>query len=276
MPVKKPVRPKRYQVPALKRAFGILDSLNESSFGLTVQEVSRIHKIPYSTVFYLLETMLGCGYVQRNGDSKKYTLGHKLFAFRDGSVAKNTLNLRALAFPLLQELTDVTGLTVHIAILNKNEAVYIEKTESNGFIRLNTWVGERKCLHCTGVGKALLMSRPDEEIRNLATPESMIRRTERTITSVDVLLENLAKCRESGYALDDAEDEAKGRGVAAPIFDSEGKVIASVGFAGTLAQIDLHRIDALGKAIKNYAGQISRRLGHTGVAGRSLKLVQNL
>lgn len=64
--------------------------------------------------------------------------------------------------------------------------------------------------------------------------------------------------------------------MAAPIFDSDGKMIASVGFAGTLAQIDLHRIDALGKVIKNYAGQISRRLGYTGVASHSLKLVQNL
>ncbi|MEO8130604.1 MAG: helix-turn-helix domain-containing protein, partial [Bryobacteraceae bacterium] len=55
---------KRYQVPAVQRAFSILDTLNQSSFGLTVQEVSRAHRIPYSTAFYLLETMLDCGYVE--------------------------------------------------------------------------------------------------------------------------------------------------------------------------------------------------------------------
>ena len=83
----------RYQVPAVQRAFSILDTLKQSSFGLTVQEVSRAHRIPYSTAFYRL--------------------------------------------------------TGHLAILEKDEAVYIERSEPKGFIRLNTWIGERKLLHRT-------------------------------------------------------------------------------------------------------------------------------
>ncbi len=78
---------KSYQVPALKRAFAIFDSLNHTSFGLTVQEVSQEHDIPYSTAFYLLETMRECGYAQRNEDSKKYRLGHKALGFREGNVS---------------------------------------------------------------------------------------------------------------------------------------------------------------------------------------------
>lgn len=116
----------------------------------------------------------------------------------------------------------------------------------------------------------------DDEVRKLVPQETMVRRTERTITSQDLLLQDLARSRERGFVIDDAEDEAEGRGLAAPIFDSDGKVTASVGFAGTLAQIDLHRIEALGKVIKNYAGQISRRLGYAGEPERGLRLVQNL
>lgn len=253
---------KRYLVPAVKRAFAILDMLNQSSFGFTVQEVSKIHKIPYSTAFYLLETMLESGYAQRNNETKKYILGYKLFAFRDGSAAKNTRNLRAVAFPILEELTEITGLTGHLAILEKNEAVYIEKSETSGFIRLNTWVGERKLLHCTAVGKALLMHLPPAEIRKILEPGTLKSQTERTITSVDALLKNLAEAAERGYALDDAEDEAEGRGIAAAVWGQDGKVVASMGLAGTLNQLDLRRVEGLGKLIKNYALTLSYRLGY--------------
>lgn len=255
---------KRYQVPAVQRAFAILDSLNQSSFGLTAQEVSRAHELPYSTAFYLLETMLDCGYVSRQEDSKKYSLGYKLFAFRDGGATRHSLNLRAHAFPSLEELTEITRLTGHLAILEKNEAVYIERSEPKSFIRLNTWVGERKLLHCTGVGKALLMYLPPAEIRRIVGHSPLVRRTARTITKVDSLIANLSEAAARGYAVDDGEDEAEGRGVAAALLDSEGRTVASMGLAGTLQQTGEDRIKELGRLVRKYAWQISQRLGYRG------------
>jgi DNA-binding IclR family transcriptional regulator len=273
---KKTAAQKRYLVPAVKRAFAILDTLNQSSFGLTVQEVSNIHKIPYSTAFYLLETMLESGYAERNNDTKKYMLGNKLFAFREGSAARNTRDLRAVAFPILEELTEITGLTGHLAILEKSEAVYIEKSETSGFIRLNTWVGERKLVHCTGVGKALLMHLPPAEIRRILEPVTLERRTERTITNMDELLKNLGDASERGWALDDAEDESEGRGIAAAVWGREGKVVASMGLAGTLNQLDLRRVDGLGKLIRNYALTLSYRLGYVPADDRAVDATDSL
>lgn len=264
MATKRSARRQKYQVPALKRAFVILDSLNQTSFGLTVQEVSQLHKIPYSTAFYLLETMRECGYAERNEESKKYRLGHKILSFREGNTGRNLLDLRTIARPVMEELTELTGLTCHLAILDRDMAVYIEKTEPSGFVRLNTWIGKGNSLHCTAVGKALLMALPESEIRKICRAGALVRRAERTIVSVDVLLENLKRSAERGYAIDDAEDEPEGRCVAAPIFGDEAKVIASMGVSGTLNQIDLNRIDALGKLVRNYAGQISQRLGYRG------------
>ncbi len=102
----------------------------------------------------------------------------------------------------------------------------------------------------------------ESEVRRLCPPNILIRRTPRSITSSDQLLEELRRSAERGYAIDDAEDEGEGRCVAAPIYNEEQKVIASLGIAGTLTQIDLNRLDALGKLVKNYAGQISGRLGY--------------
>ena len=117
MPTRKRPTSKKYQVPALKRAFAIMDSLNHSSFGLTVQEVSLQHEIPYSTAFYLMETLRECGYAERNGDSKKYRLGHKALSFRETPVGRYLLDLRTIARPIMEELTELTGLTTHLAIL---------------------------------------------------------------------------------------------------------------------------------------------------------------
>lgn len=266
-PASKAKGPKSYQVPAVKRAFTILDSLNESSTGLTVQEISRIHKVPYSTAFYLLETMEGCGYVSRDDESKRYTVGSKLLAFRESGAARHSLNLRALALPLMEELTQVSGLTCHLATLEKDEAVYIEKTEPAGFIRLNTWVGKRNSLHCTAVGKALLLGCGAAELEKVFEAVGMPRRTDRTITDCKLLAEDLGASLKRGYAIDDAEDEPEGRCVAAPVYGDQGKIVASIGLSGTSGQIDLPRRDALGKLVKNYARQISARLGHAESGG---------
>jgi DNA-binding IclR family transcriptional regulator len=253
---------KDYEVPAVKRAMAILDSLNESAMGLSVQELSRIHKVPYSTAFYLLETMAKAGYVQRDDGSKKYSVGYKLLAFREGTAARNNLNLRALASPLMEELTEVTGLTCHLATLEKDEAVYIEKAEPAGYIRLNTWVGKRNSLHCSAVGKALLLHHSEADLKKVFRDAALPRRTDRTITRIDGLVEDLARCRERGYALDDGEDEIDGCCIAVPIFSAEQQLIAALGLSGTVNQIDQQRRERLAKLVKNYARQISARLGY--------------
>ncbi len=182
-----------------------------------------MHDIPYSTAFYLLETMRECGYAQRNEDSKKYRLGHKALGFREGNVANYLLDLRTIARPVMEELSELTGLTLHLAILERDEAVYIEKVEPRGYVRLYTWIGKRNSLHCTAVGKALLMCLTEDEVRAICKAGTLIRRTERTIVSVDTLLTELRYSAERGYAIDDIEDEPEGRAVAAPIIQRSGQ-----------------------------------------------------
>jgi len=258
---------KRYQVPALKRAFAILDTLNNSSTGLTVQEISQEHKIPYSTAFYLLETMQDCGYTQRTAESKRYAIGHKLLALRESAGSHRHLNLRSIALPLMDDLTASTGLTCHLAKLERDEAVYVEKTEPSGFIRLNTWVGRRNALHSSGVGKALLLHMSEQDVRRLFGGEALPRHSDRTLSTVSDLLEDLRAGRERGYAFDDGEDEHDGRCVAACVFDGSGAVAASLSVSGTISQIDSRRMEALGRLVRDTALQISELLGYVRPSG---------
>jgi IclR family acetate operon transcriptional repressor len=239
----------------------MLDTLGESSFGLTVRELSQKHKLPYSTCFYLLETMRQCGYVDRDEESLKYSLGSKLLFMAGGGLTQRTPDLRTTASPILSELVESVRLTGHIALLDRDEAIYIEKLESPGFIRLHTWVGKRNALHSSAVGKALIMHLPVQEIRALLPPEKLTGRTDRTIVSVERLLTDLAVSRERGYAVDDCEDEQEGRGVAAPVFSTEGSVAGSIGLAGSISQIRKEDLDELGAAIRSTAQKISVRMG---------------
>jgi DNA-binding IclR family transcriptional regulator len=253
---------RKYRVPAVQRAFAILDTLSESSFGLTVRELSQLHKLPYSTCFYLLETMRQCGYVERDEDSKKYSLGYKLLFMGGGGVSQGSPDLRSTAAPILAELVESTRLTGHIAVLDRDEAIYIEKFESPGFIRLHTWVGKRNCLHSSAVGKALIVHLPESEVRQLLPAAKLTRRTDRTITTLEGLLEDLALSRQRGYTIDDVEDEYEGRGVAAPVFSAEGRVVGSIGLAGSISQIRREDLEPLGEAIRSTAQKISVRLGY--------------
>jgi DNA-binding IclR family transcriptional regulator len=252
----------KYRVPAVQRAFAMLDTLGESSFGLTVRELSQLHKLPYSTCFYLLETMRQCGYVNRDDESKKYSLGHKLLFMAGGGVTQGSPDLRSTAAPILAELVETTRLTGHIAVLDRDEAIYIEKLESPGFIRLHTWVGKRNTLHSSAVGKALIMHAGAEELRRLLPPARLTGRTDRTITTIEGLLSDLAASRSRGYTVDDVEDEYEGRGVAAPVFSAEGRIAGSVGLAGSISQIRREDLEHLGASIRSTAQKISLRMGY--------------
>src|SRR5690606_544687 len=111
----------KYHVPSVRRAFSILDTLGESSFGLTVREVSQLRDLPYSTAFYLLETMREGGYVERNEQTKKYVLGERIMTLRNGRASRSLKHLRTVAKPILDELTQLTELTGHLAVLERNE-----------------------------------------------------------------------------------------------------------------------------------------------------------
>jgi DNA-binding IclR family transcriptional regulator len=251
----------KYTVPSLARAFEILDILAMSSLGLNKMEISRSVAIPYSTAFNLLNTMERHGYVRRDEVSGKYYLGLKLLSL--GSVPIRDIGLRDTAAPVLEELTRRTGLTAHLAILDRGEAVYIDKKEPSGFVKINSWIGKRNYVHTSAVGKALIAFRSAEEIEQI-WKEGLPKRTSRTITSLKKLKAELAGVLRRGYALDLEEDESGGRCLAAPILDASGSVVAAAGISGISSQAPDERLPKLGELIRTQSNEISRRLGWAG------------
>src|SRR5437763_1118609 len=113
---------------------------------------SRI-KIPKSSASYILRALESAGYVRRDRENGKYHLGLAVVGL--GHRALAGLDIREIAQPVLRQLVEKSGFSAHLAILDRGRAMYIEKTDSTGFVKMNTWIGRRMDLHSTAVGKAL-------------------------------------------------------------------------------------------------------------------------
>jgi len=170
--------------------------------------------------------------------------------------------MREEARPFLRSLMQESGLTVHMAVLERDEAVIIEKVEAPGLVRLASWIGRRLDVNCTGVGKVLIAFLPNDELDYLLRTKDFARHNSRTIIFKNALRRELALVKQAGYALDNEEDEPGVCCIGAPVFDANGKVVAAISVAGTTSQIGADRVQKLAGQVMRAARGISLRLGY--------------
>lgn len=245
---------------SVERALSILECVAEETNGLTNSEISRRLKIPKSSASYLLRTLEYRGYLRRSDDDGRYRLGLKVLGL--GHRALSGMDLRRIALPTLMKLVEGTGLTAHLAILDHGRAVYIERAEHPGFIKMNTWVGRDLPVHSTSVGKAVLAYLPQQECDALLEKEGLTQQTDKTITSRSEFLEELKNVRTRGYALDDEENSLGVRCVAAPVFEAPGRARAAVGVSGTTVQLTRELLPQIAEQVCKAARSVSRQIGY--------------
>lgn len=243
---------------AVDRALSILEATGQRTEGLTNSEISRRLGIPKSSASYILRALERRGYLRRDAESGKYRLGLKVLSL--GQEALTGFDLGELARPVLRALVERTQLTAHLAVLDHGEAVYIEKVDAPGFIKMDTWVGRRMYVHSTSVGKALAAHLPRDVVEGIVRERGLKKRTPKTITSFSRFLAELEKVRAQGYAVDDEENSVGARCVGAPVFDRLGNVEAAVGLSGTTSQIDLSSLPKFAELVQEAARKISRHL----------------
>src|SRR5580704_5598118 len=139
---------------AVERALLILEAVAQREGGMSNAEFSRKLKIPKSSASYILRTLEQHGYLRRDGEAGRYRLGMKVLNL--SRAALSGIDVREAALPIMKHLVDQIHITTHLAILDHEEAVYVEKVEPPSFIRMDTWIGRRMEVHSTAVGKALL------------------------------------------------------------------------------------------------------------------------
>jgi IclR family acetate operon transcriptional repressor len=199
----------RYTVRAVERVTDILDALQRSDHGLSLGQLSELTEMPKSSVFRYLATLEARGYVARAADNGHYTLGLSLPSQRQYF---HLLGDRLR--PLLVELRDRFGETVNLGVLDGDRLMYQEIVESKHTMRLAARRGDRDYLHSTALGKALMATLNDEDVRRIVPAAGMPARTRNTIVDIDDYLLALEQVRADGYATDDEENEEGARCVA--------------------------------------------------------------
>lgn len=245
---------------AVERALAMLEGVSQASEGLSNAEISRKLQIPKSSASYILRTLEKRGYLTRDPDSGKYRVGLKILSLSRGALSG--LDVREVALPIMRHLMEKTHLTCHLAILDGSDAVYIEKVEPQGFIKMDTWVGRRMRVHATSVGKAMVAHIPQDRLQKILADSGMEKRTPKTITTLPRLLKDLEKVREQGYAVDDEENNMGARCVGAPIFNQGGTIEASLGLSGTINQVNTQTMPRILDALKDAARHVSMQLGY--------------
>jgi DNA-binding IclR family transcriptional regulator len=245
---------------AVERALAMLEAVAHEPEGLSNAEISRKLQIPKSSASYILRTLEKQGYLHRDDESGKYRVGLKILSLSRGALSG--IDVREVALPIMRHLVEKTNLTCHLAILDGPEAVYIEKVEPTGFIRMDTWVGRRMRVHATSVGKSLVAHIPQPQLEKILADRAMERRTPKTICTLPRLLKELEKVRTQGYAVDDEENNLGARCVGAPIFNQQGRIEASLGLSGTTHQVNEQTMPRILEHLKDAARHISMQLGY--------------
>jgi DNA-binding IclR family transcriptional regulator len=252
-------------VPALVRGLAILERIAKSQRGLTFAQLARQFDFPKSSVHTLLLTLEREGYVQRDTITGRYMTGMKLV--NTAGMTIHGVVLREKAASLLRALAAETGMTAHLAILDRDEVAVVAKVEPAGRPRVATWIGKRVDIHCTSLGKCLAAYVPDEELDRLIGGRGLLRHNENTIVSPMQLKKELARTRALGYAMDDEEEEIGVRCIGAPVWNWEATVVAAVSVTGSTSRINSETVEQIAGQVKKTALGISRQLGFAGDRG---------
>ncbi|MBS1800609.1 MAG: IclR family transcriptional regulator [Acidobacteria bacterium] len=214
----------------------ILEHLARSRRGVTLSHLVQKLQLPRSTAHALLLTFQRCDYVKRDEETGRYLLGFRLHSV--ANMALNGVGLRGNSATILYQLMQDTGLTVHLAVLDHDEAILIDRVEPPSAPRVATWVGKRMGLHCTALGKSLIACLPADEINSIVNRQGLIRHNENTITSIKKLHMACDRIQQLGYAIDDEEEEIGVRCIGAPVYNSSGQVLAAISISGSTMQLE--------------------------------------
>lgn len=238
----------------MSRAIALLSAFPEGVDAAGVSQLARATGQPKATVHRLAGKLVELGLLEAVGN--RYRLGLRLFEL--GHRAVRHERLRACALPVMIELRELGRQTVHLAVLDVPEVVYLDILPGPAGLELPSRVGGRMPAHATGVGRAIL-SRAPEAIVRAALESATARPTPRTVVAPGLLRAGLQHAARRGYAVD-VEQSARGLVcVASPIVAGD-EVVAALSVSGRSTTLSVPR---LAPAVVEGAARVGRQMDST-------------
>ncbi|MCB5178441.1 IclR family transcriptional regulator [Streptomyces antimicrobicus] len=247
---------------SVDRALAVLPLLARGPAGLgEVADALAVHK---STALRLLRTLHAHGYVHRQPDGR-YRLGARLFAL--AAEAVENLDVKEVAQPYLRDLARATGHTVHLALHQDDEVVYVDKVDSRYPVRLYSRIGRPVPLTVAAVAKVLLADLPEAERRALAARIDYPRWTARSTPDAEAFLRELELVRAQGWAADLGGHEESVNCVGAPVRGPDGRVVAALSVSAPAAVVTGEELLELLPLVRRTAEAVGRDYSGEGEEG---------
>lgn len=216
-------------VKTIDRLVQVLNCFSLERPSWSLAELSEQLDLPRSTLHRFLVSLQLHGILRRDA-GKRWRMGYRLFIW--GSLAVESTGLRHIARPIMEELVVTSGETVILTVYQGYDVVCIEKAETSQSVRLALGVGAHHPPHAGASSKVLTAYLPTDQIHALIAEKGLPKLCANTITDPDELLAELARIRQLGYAESYEETDPDAWGVATPIRDWRGEVVAAIGVAG--------------------------------------------
>jgi len=255
----------RYTVHSVARALRLLNIVATApQEGLPLSTLARSLGASKSATLALARTLTTHGLLKDARPGPRYTLGAALIKL--GDIARGQFPLGDLCRPVLTELAHLTKMTSRVAIWDEGYPVFIERVEGSATERKHAPLGQREVPYTSAVGKAILATMPEEEVRAVCERTTWQAKTARTITDIDSLLTNLAVVRDVGFAVEDEEDTDGILCVGAAFYAKDSSCAGAISVTGLRGDLPAWRVNELGRIVRRFADQVSELLRTTNSA----------
>ena len=236
-------------VQSAERIFQVLEMLAEHG-EMGLMEISTELGLHKSTVHRLLMSLIYMGYAKQDETTQKYMLSYKIVSMA-GKILERT-DILQIAKPYMERLSDISGEAVHLVQREGNNILYIYKIEAKvGTIRM-----------VSHVGMAIMSTLPDKEVKQIWYESIIEKKTDKTITDIDDMMQVLEEVRKNGYALDDEENEEGVRCIAACLHGYSKEVKYAFSISGPVSRMTRERVEELAVDVKKVQEELSRELGY--------------
>ena len=269
--------PARNQKPARResmtstlKCFQVLELLAQEPYEFPLSELAGRLDQPLATAHRLMATLVEAGFAEQDGATRRYRLAGKAL-WAGAGYLRNSPVYRA-AFLVMQETARKSSGLIHLGALDGEWVLYLHTVGSPSRLYLYADTGERRPLHATGLGKAILAWQSANLVSRI-TARKLQRFTKRTICSAAALKEELKATRQRGYAIDDEEGVMGLRCVAAPIFNASGQSVAALSMSAPAQVLSNSAIEPATALIREAALKISVQIGFRPASSNMLSLI---
>jgi IclR family KDG regulon transcriptional repressor len=238
-----------------EKVLDILELFLENKGGLSLTEISRLSGVNPSTASRICAGLLARDYLYQGTKRGPFTLGPKFLKYYD--VASCSMKIRDQAYPFISKLSAEVCENVMLSVLSGFETLDIALASCDQRIQVHAHEGDRTPLHATAIGKLYMAQMKDKGLENVYKNVGFKSYNKNTITDLTTLKKELDVIKKEGHAFNDEEYDLGLRSVAAPIFNSQGIMIAGIAIMGPTSRMTKLRAKSMAPLVKKYAAEIS-------------------